>query len=406
MEIKILSSIPGRIRIKIEGLKRNEKAVSFLKNCLQFYHGISFVSPSISTGNLLVLYDCKLISAAEVLEKITSTSIQNVPKCVHEEFTEVERGSKLTSKNYLPYNDRFNNKINTYEHEITLSKKLLALNVLVIVPALFTSISLGYTLGILVFGFPGVLFLIRKSAYCREKKMLSRDFNLANPSLVNRLAEIEHMLIEDSIINADLLTSIPGDISNLAESNALKLIKDFRNIGLTDIHMLSTKNSEANNHISFMLGINKIELDRQLSQDKSLIRSTFISANTAAIISSNDLSTLCSKQILVFLGGRHIRLSEEDSIITFNLNSTNKIPFVLDLSKYCKELITRSETIAITVNILGMFFAVAEFITFLPAAGLYIFNYLSNKFYISNKLTQYEKEYLNEIKYPKYNLFQ
>ena len=386
MKVKILSSIPGRMRLKIERLLKDENCEYFLKESLQLHHEIVLASPNSITGNMLVYYDTGLVDANEVLDKISSISVRYIPKYVNENYLSQQIPIK---KNYL---------VNAYVNDFMLSKRLVTLSVIMSGLALFLSFNIELILSILIWGFPGILFLIRRGTYkIAQKKLEYYKFNFNNPDLMYELSELEHLIIEDSILISGGQTCSPTEFNDLPYENTLQLIRNLRTLGLTDISMLSRRNCDINNYVSYLLNINKIELDSNTLYDKNTLKGFYNKDKTALIIKSNDLISFRKEQSIVFWGCKNLKQPIVDSfIITFRPNeAANNIPYVIETSKYCSKLIIRSENIAVAANTIGIFFAAMEFVKPLSSIVLYLLNYLLNIKYINTKLSQLEKGHLN-----------
>jgi len=397
MRIKILSSIPGRIRIRVDGLVHNENAVYYFKESLQFYQGIILVSPNSVSGNMLVYYDDKLVDSRDFLERITSSNIDNLYPYVHK-----ERAKKLCIfRSYTPKNFANKYPVKVYYNEFALSKRLLTLSVIMSSLALCFSFDLNIVLSIIFLGFPGLLFFIRRSTYRIAQKNLNyRKFDFMDPNLIYELSVTEHLLIEDSILNFQNHMDRPKDLTSFPCDDVLYLIRNFRNLGIVDISMISRKKHPISSWFSYMLGINNIELDRNVSYDRSIYNRD----KTTLILTSSDLISLHKEQIVVFLGYNKLKPETDAFVITFRLDLVHKIPSLIETSKYCNELAIRSGNVAVTINIIGIFLGVANFITPLSSIALYFFNYLGNMIYINTKLSQHEKEYSNEIQRSKYSI--
>jgi hypothetical protein len=304
-------------------------------------------------------------------------------------------------RSYTPKNFANKYPVKVYYNEFALSKRLLTLSVIMSSLALCFSFDLNIVLSLIILGFPGLLFLIRRSTYhIAQKNLKYRNFNLKDPNLIYELSMTEHLLIEDSILNFQNHMDRPKDLTSFPCDDVLYLIRNFRNLGIVDISMISRKKHPINSWFSYMLGINNIELDRNVSYDRSL----YNREKTTLILTSSDLISLHKEQLVVFLGYNKLKPETDDFVITFRLDLVHKIPSLIETSKYCNELAIRSENIAVTINIIGIFLGVANYITPLSSIALYFLNYLGNMIYINTKLSQHEKEHFNEIQRSKYSI--
>lgn len=62
-----LHTVPGRLRIKIPGLRRNHRLASELRLRLNSLYGVESTSANTMTGSVLVCYDPGIISNASIL---------------------------------------------------------------------------------------------------------------------------------------------------------------------------------------------------------------------------------------------------------------------------------------------------------------------------------------------------
>jgi len=396
MKIKVLSSIPGRMRIRTDGLLYNENTMYFLKETLQFYHGIVLVSPNSVTGNMIVCYDVNLINALEILERITSIRIQNILPYVHNDVSKRICKSKFKKFLFRHFINKYPIKI--YSNEVAISRRLLILSVIISGLSLCVSFNLMPVLSLMILGFPGILFFIRSYTYqIVQENFKCNEFYFKDSNLLYELSKVEHLIIEDSILNYEVLIGSQKSFIDFNNNNNIQLIKSFRNLGLNDIYLVSRKNDDINSCICYILGINKIELDSQITYDRSLFKNFYNKDKTAAIIESYDLRAICEEQNIIFLRYKTIKREIDDFIITYRIDRINKIPYIIETSKYCDKLVIRSENIAVTVNTMGIFLATVNIITPLSSITLYLLNYLINIIYIKSKLSQYEKEHLNEV---------
>jgi cation transport ATPase len=381
MKTKILSSIPGRMRIKIERLLHNENTMYLLEDSLHSCPGIVLVSPNITTGNMVVYYDAQLVDSLEISKRISSTNIINCSSYDYKDCTK-----QLYKSNKI------------FDREKSLSSRLLTLSVIISGLALSFSFGLEVILSVMILGFPGILLLIHRAVYKTAQKNLKYNkFDFRNPNLLYELSEVKHLLIEDTVLRPVGPVGGAKDFNSLFYDDVLQLIKKFRNLGLLDITMISRQNNDINSYISYLLGINKIELDDKLCFDKVLSKSIKNKGMIAIILKNNDLRELRKAHIIVFQGYKEKKPAVDDFVIAFRMDDVNKIPYVIDTSKYCNKLVIRKENIAVTVNIVGIFFAITKFITPLSSIALYFTNYLVNTIHLTNQLAQYEKEHFNEI---------
>jgi len=88
---------------------------------------------------------------------------------------------------------------------------------------LLVSFNLDVILSVTIFGFPGILFMIRRATYTIVKKTLKHNkFDFKNPNLLYRLSDVKHLLIEDSILNSETHNGNTKDFTSLPYDDALR----------------------------------------------------------------------------------------------------------------------------------------------------------------------------------------
>ncbi|MBC7958401.1 MAG: hypothetical protein H7X94_00915 [Vallitaleaceae bacterium] len=368
MEIKVLSSIPGRLRLQINPL-RNENVEFFFDKPIQFPPGILLVSPNRVTSRLLVRYDPKLVCTQDVLDWIASIDMNDVSSDVHKD---------LKSKKY---------PVKVYQNEFALSKRLLFLSGVISCLALCFTFSLKRSLSLLILGLPGGLFLLRRAAYKITQKHLNAiGFYFEDPNLLYEIAAIKHLLIEDVLFFPEVPLSHPLEM----------VIKRFRSIGLLDINMLSHETSDTNSYTCYQLGINEVIINQQHSLDKKFL------TKTASIVNGSDYCQFLGGQMVMFRVSMKIDQETQAYMILFDSSQVHDLSHVIQTSKYIHKLVIGSENSAVALNTIGFFLAAANLLTPLWAIALCFLNYLVPKIYLNNQIAHYEEAYIDEVECSKF----
>ena len=78
-------TVPGRLRIKIPGLRRNLRLGKELHELLNRLSGVRSTSANILTGSLVVTYDPKMISSGSILTFLSRERYIDLAKPVRDE---------------------------------------------------------------------------------------------------------------------------------------------------------------------------------------------------------------------------------------------------------------------------------------------------------------------------------
>ena len=76
-KVKKISSIPGRLRISVNVLKKNEQMSYEISNLLVHFKGIISAYSNKKTGNILIIYNDKNIDAAQIIDIIQGFKCNN-----------------------------------------------------------------------------------------------------------------------------------------------------------------------------------------------------------------------------------------------------------------------------------------------------------------------------------------
>lgn len=376
MNIKKLSSIPGRIRLYIEGLKGNSSAVINIKNLLKSISSIDSIHINIKTGNILLTYNSYCIDEDMICNIISSSYV------------------KINNLNNMTYTK---NKLNVYSKELfsvtkSLSHRLLAISISAASFLLFTSESI-YAICSLIFGIPAILYI---NSYASLKYILenaaSNDIYIKEANSIEHIRNINYILIHPQIIfndcylkNSKLVHHLKIESSIYAKRitdpiniEARNLIKNLRYIGINNIAIIEDdENTELILYANKTLGLYNTKEDVQYN---NLI---ITKENVFPNIIDMDSSLILS--ILPFL-----KSSNKDiSIICHELS---KIQWIIQDCRINQEYLIRSQAAAISINILGIFFALIKHINLSGTILLYFLNTLGNLFYIRHRTLRHNQK--------------
>ncbi len=377
MNIKKLSSIPGRIRLYIEGLKGNSDAVINIENLLKSISSIDSIHINIKTGNILLTYNSYCIDEDMICNIISSSHI------------------KINNLNNMTYTE---NKLNVYSEELfsdtkSLSHRLLAISISAASFLLFTSEPI-YAICSLIFGIPAILYI---NSYVSLKYILENtalnDIYIKEANSIKHIRNINYILIHPQIVFKDCYLKNPKlmchpeiesfiytkKIADPINIEARNLIKNLRYIGINNIAIIEDdENTELILYANKALGLYTTKDD---AQNNNLI---IIKENVFPNINDIEDNSL----ILSMLP--YLKSSNKDINIT--CHELSKIPWIIQGCRISQEYLIRSQATAISINILGIFFAFIKHINLSGTILLYFLNTLGNLFYIRHK-TLNKKQY-------------
>lgn len=151
--IEYTSNIPGRIRIKFDGLKNNEAMCTHIIDSLASVPGVHLVSANCYTGKVLIHYYIDKISSNDIMQRIQKLANhrptqKNNKKVIHHDFQfkkvlsldEFRKNKAVLSKEYYQYNLE---KMLPYVHQVKASAPWHSLALSDVVEQLNTNISEG-----------------------------------------------------------------------------------------------------------------------------------------------------------------------------------------------------------------------------------------------------------------------
>ncbi len=377
MNIKKLSSIPGRIRLYIQGLKGNSNAVINIENLLKSISSIDSIHINIKTGNILLTYNSYCIDEDMICNVISSSHI------------------KINNLNNITYTK---NKVNAYSKELfsgtkSLSHRLLAISISAASFLLFTAEPI-YAICSIILGIPAILYI---NSYVSLKYILENaalnDIYIKEATSIERIRNINYILIHPQIIFNDCYLKnkklichpeiesfiYTKKITDPINIEARNLIKNLRYIGINNIAIIEDdENKELILYANKTLGLYTSKEDAQ-HNNLTIIKENFF-------LNINDIEV--NSLILSMLPC--LKSSNKDINIT--CHELSKIPWIIQDCRISQEYLIRSQAAAISINILGIFFALIKHINLSGTILLYFLNTLGNLFYIRYK-TLNKKQY-------------
>ncbi|MBC2581315.1 HMA2 domain-containing protein [Clostridium sp. DJ247] len=425
-KVKIISSLPGRLRASIWGLLRNEQMAFHIRNMLTKSNCVLSVRISINTGNVLIYYDTKCICEDKLIVVIQEALNYRKELIIPEDINK-ESLVKIMFNTLNPislFKRKYSEKI--YKNEYLLSKKILNISVVLSsIIFLFTS-SINKVLSTLILGYPGILFAIgATSYYYGSAKLKQKNIYLKNNDLLSFLSDTNALLIENDILQSKLNKQnvigshlskddiqkliILGELDNPINNTIESIVNDIRILGINNIFIIGDSTNSIINYISYYLGINVLNIDNIEKQKQGLISNNsddIITLITTDEFFEKNYEFSCYDLIICVYKNNRLNLLKAD--INLEYTDIDKLPLIVKFSHFCREVNVQTENTAIALNTLGMILAVLNYSTPLYSTIFYGLNILLMTLKIKLKFMFFEKNnkgsYINHNQLPDYKI--
>jgi hypothetical protein len=392
-QFRIISSTPGRARIRLSPLFKYERYAEYIKSEIDKMDGIISSSISNRTGSALVLYTPELLGENEILDRIRNIVSSELPAI-------------LEGRKYPEVHQE-----NLFLNERHMLRSLRHIGIAIGGVIYMYTRSLSRLAAILILSNPFFLAAAPLSAYHTAARLMGRKgISIRDISDMRALQDIEAVFVNASVLfyndetvikNIDRLElkrqiymeAAPDPVNIKIRS----LVFSLREIGITDITLMNSNHNGLVGYAAEDLGIKEACLP---DKDKSCFKPD--DRDMIILAGPGEMSKLCARG-----GGFIIRISEHKRIKVFNANMSlryqdiDKIPAVIELSRYSRELIIRSQNMGIAFNVIGVFLTAAGYLNPLTAIFLSIANGAVQSKYITKKIRQFEKEHFNDQKQRK-----
>ncbi|MBV7275499.1 hypothetical protein I6U48_21585 [Clostridium sp. PL3] len=388
-KIKVISSIPGRIRINISGLLRNEKIAFSIGYELAKHTNIVSFHVSKNSGNVLIYYKDISLSKGNILI-LVEKALKSSNEMIIPENIDRRHLIKILIDAMNPlslFRKKHSKKI--YEKEYSISNNILKNSIgSSSIIFLFTS-SIGSVISALILGYPGILFAISAASYYyASTKLKMANIYLKSNSSLTFLNNIDTLLVENDVFQ-DRFHNISGlqlskyDIHKLTILNKIdnpvncdfeSLINNIRILGVNNIFIIGNSQSGIIQYISYLLGVEILDINNLEKKQNYLMVNKLnntVSLTTDRILES-QLTYFHSDLIICLYRNKSPNILNAD--INLEYSNMNKLPFLMELSYFCREINTQTQNIATTLNILGILLVTLEYLTPLSSIFFYILN--------------------------------
>ena len=375
MKIEKLSSIPGRIRLSIEGLKGNSNLAMHIENIIEKLSNMQSISINIKTGNILLTYKPYYIDEDTILNFICKFNI---------------KANDLTSITYE--RTKFSSE-KLFKEEKSLSRRLLALSIAIASVLIFSSSPI-YAISSLILGFPGIIYIT--SHLSLKYTLIEASFNnvyVKDTNAIRFVKNIKSIFIHSNLVfNNDKLEKLgsinhfrieslisTGAVEDPINMDVRKLIRDLRNMGINNINIISEDEKKgillyANKSLG-LYNIQKNEYPEMI------------------ITNENDIKAIKAIDKKIILSLSSCKSFDEESI-HIDRHELYKIPWLIKTCINNQEYLTRSHVTAVSINVFGIMLAFMRYISLSESIILYFVNTLGNVLYLKHKILHHNKEEL------------
>ena len=177
-DLKIISSIPGRARIKVDGLFKNEKLGYGIINYLKKSGEVTSISFNKYTGNILIYFKYQNLDLEDLLNQLKSFSLRDSSNVIPKSPQNDSIG-KIVLKAMNPINllrKRYWGI--AFENEYSLAKRLIKIGIPIGALIFGFSRHIRDIISILILTYPGMLFAISAASYyyCAKKAFFNKIY--------------------------------------------------------------------------------------------------------------------------------------------------------------------------------------------------------------------------------------
>ncbi|WP_459195859.1 HMA2 domain-containing protein [Wukongibacter baidiensis] len=406
--MRIISSIPGRIRVNVNGLLRNERLGYGILKSLKELEKVNSVSFNVSTGNVLIYYKYQYKDISDILYRIQTFTYKDTSNYIPRYITN-DSPTKILIRTLNPFNlltKKF--PVNIFEQEYSLSRRIIKMGIFMGGIVLAINPHIRTLASIMILTYPGILFTISSmSHFYSARKAFLNEVYVKNSNSIGQVAKTNAFFIEDKVLigkenaarkildkNQEKMTieklSAIGKVTNLTNPEIRSFIEETRKYGVTDLTVFSDKKDDISKYIAYALGIDKVHLVKDkifilndLKNQENIM--LFIHESLVDKIRNIDLNlTVCVYSDL--------NNSVDKGSINVIDRNIKRIPWLLKLSKNNEELITRFHASSISVNTLAIYAAVLLRINPLITLSIYMVNLLAHINILRNSIFKEENK--------------
>lgn len=409
--IKIISSLPGRFRVHVYNLFRNDELASNVKFVLIRSLGILSVKPNKSTGNILVRYNNNYICQDEIIvildrclnikQKLqTTTELYDTSLCkiIFDTLNPISLFKKKWPKEI-------------YRSQYISSKKVMNISLIISSITLLFTNNIFKFFSILILGYPGILFSIVLISYYYALSRFKYDgIYFKNYHYFYLMSNVDTLLIDNIVFLSDsyrynkslfYLNRMDFDklvilkqLDNPVSQRMKSIIENIRLLGINNIYVIGNPENAIISHIAYYLGIDILEY-KFFKNDYN--PKNKILEKRAVLCTNGSLKKFSECQwtdIVIFIhNNTAVTMDMLKSDISFECNYMDKLPLIIESSYFCNEINIQAKNIALTLNMIGMLLSIMDYLGPLKAMIFYSFNVLVSILNIKLRLQYHNIEY-------------
>jgi len=400
-EIKVKFFVPGRIRLYIALLYKNKFLTAKILNSIKNKTNINSIHIDSNTCNLIIIYN---------YEKLSEIDLKR--------FIEIEIKPFLnTGFNKLSLTAKSEeNSVNKsiYENEKAISKRIFLGSLFVIGTISIASFNIATIISTMILASPFILFYLRNKGYRLTSDLLSKGkVDLKNHSLIKFFSEVDEIYIQDDLIidkgivnkNIDFLQNnsyslerlvIYGEVEEPIFPFAKILIKNLRNIGVNKIFIISKQTNEFISYANGVLGINSLTL-KECYMTKCI--NSFSEESTIIVLGRSNFINGTNHSLVIYLNPEkyEVKNKEENSFL-LSKREILKLPYSILLCKYMENTINTTENICLTINMIGLIFAISKYIFIRGSIMIYLLNFVISRILLNMGLKKNDLTVLESLK--------
>lgn len=373
-ETEILFSIPGRVRLRIPDPQINEKTAAGICGAVEGLRGVISARFNEHTGSMLICYRTEQVTEIRVLNVVRSfeydAGLAGLPTDAFLKKAPVLRifSGKWQSPASL-------HKGNGLPRRYVKTVLLLA-GVVFLMRWMLKRLA-----AMLVFACPAVLFAAPAAAFYYGMKQASRrGIHMKDFGSLDRLRNTETVYIGDTAVMKASLRKITDFVFGI------------RNHGITDVAIVTGRDAQAAAEAARTLGIDKIyRLGDNVTMLDFFHPSALIVTAEAPDRWIPDENRHLPTGLVFFLSGcggpetRHWDLCAD-------IRDIDHFPWLVGLSRYCREAAVRSQNSAAAVNFAGVLFASFGLLGPLGALTAYGINTACQILWVRNSVLSWQED--------------
>lgn len=374
--IIIISSIPGRIRLRIKRLEKHNTAILGVCNYIQSTKGIISASGNLNSSSILIFYDDSNIKKQQILKILADLDFRDIKDLVPADY-----GGCFIKRHLINVIREKNLFLNEYK----LAARLTGLGAILALLAYVSTSSLSVPVSILILSNPIIFFAIKLKVYYHLLKRSWDRCIYLNSNIFS--IDLDHKIILDgnllevtdsgtksnglSINNYHTSPKVSsGRISELINPHGMKLVYGLRSNGFINISAFFKGSCRRDRLLANFAGIETI-----ISSQSGLPKTNsniliFLDSTFDSLDRQPRSITICISDLPAKYFGKFD--------VTLNHSSIIDIPSILIMPIRYGRIISTYENAALTANMCMLLLSILKYIDPFNSIVLYLLNMIIN----------------------------